>query len=109
MVLRPIASRTRPHRRGTSWWGHQFFGPDLLRRQVSNGAERRTGTGHVPLTHRRLLVGCSRRFYHSVTNWRHLRQPEIQNLGMSTLGHKDVRRLNVAVDDAFGVSSVERI
>ena len=36
-------------------------------------------------------------------------QAEIQNLGMSTLGHKNVGRLDVAVDDAFGVGSIQRV
>jgi hypothetical protein len=39
----------------------------------------------------------------------HLRQSKIQNLGVSAPGHKDVRRLDVTVDDTFGVSCVECI
>ena len=38
-----------------------------------------------------------------------LRQPKVENLGVSALGDKDVRRLDVAVDDAFGVGGVERV
>src|ERR1035441_6134193 len=36
-----------------------------------------------------------------------LRQPEVQNLGVSALGDKDVCGLDVPVDDAFGVSRVQ--
>jgi hypothetical protein len=36
-------------------------------------------------------------------------QSEIENLGVPALGHEDVRRLDVAVDDASGVSGVERV
>ena len=38
-----------------------------------------------------------------------LRQPEVENLGVPALGDKDVRGLDVAVDDAFGVGGVERV
>jgi hypothetical protein len=39
--------------------------------------------------------------------WRDLGQTEVEKLGMSALGDKDVRGLDVAVDDAFGVGGVE--
>ena len=39
----------------------------------------------------------------------HLRQAEVENLGMTALGDKDIRRFDVAVDDAFRVRSVERV
>ena len=61
------------------------------------------------LAHRGLLGRCSHRFYQSVTNWRHFRQPEIQNLGVSTLGHKNVGGLDVAVNDAFDVGGVQSV
>ena len=89
--------------------GIQFFGSHLFRRHISDGAERSTGAGQVLLAHRRLLGRCSRRFHHSAANWRHFRQPKIQNLGVSALGDEDVGRLDVAVDDAFGVGGVERV
>jgi hypothetical protein len=38
-----------------------------------------------------------------------LRQTEIQNLCVAAFGDEDVRGLDVAVDDAFRVSSVERV
>jgi hypothetical protein len=40
---------------------------------------------------------------------RNLRQTEIENLGMAPLGDKNVRRLNVAVDDAFAMGGVESV
>ena len=36
-----------------------------------------------------------------------LRQPKVQNLGFSPLRHKDVRRLDVAMDDAHGVGGFQ--
>ena len=40
---------------------------------------------------------------------RHLGQSEVKNLGVSAFGHEDVCRLDVAVDDAGGVSGIERV
>ena len=34
-------------------------------------------------------------------------QTEVENLGVSALGHEDVGRLNVAMDDALGMCGVE--
>src|ERR1700732_3229783 len=36
-------------------------------------------------------------------------QPEIKDLGVSALGHKNVRRLDVAMDYAFTVRRIERV
>ncbi len=38
-----------------------------------------------------------------------LGQAEIQNLRVAAFGHKNIRRLNVAMDDPLGVCRVERI
>ncbi len=46
---------------------------------------------------------------HRSPSWSDFRQPKIQNLGVSALGHEDVRRLDVAVNDALGVRGVERV
>ena len=34
-------------------------------------------------------------------------QPEVQNFGVTALGDKDIRRLDVAVDNSFGVGGIE--
>jgi hypothetical protein len=40
-------------------------------------------------------------------DWRDLRQTEIENLGMSALGEEDIRRLDIPVDNACGMSGIE--
>jgi hypothetical protein len=39
----------------------------------------------------------------------YLGKAEIQNLGMTSLGDKDIGRLNVAMYDPFGVCWIQRI
>jgi hypothetical protein len=39
----------------------------------------------------------------------HFGQSEVENLGVAALGDENIRRLDVAVDNALGVRSVERI
>ena len=39
----------------------------------------------------------------------HLREAEIENLRVPPLGHKDIRRLDVAMHDAFGVRDIHRV
>src|SRR5580698_6441183 len=41
--------------------------------------------------------------------WIDLGQTKVQNLGMSAFGDEDVRGLDIAMDDAFGVGRVERV
>ena len=38
-----------------------------------------------------------------------LRQPKIQNLCVLALGHKDIRRLDIAVNDPLGVRGIQCI
>jgi len=40
---------------------------------------------------------------------RRFRQPEIQNLGVAALGNKNIRRLDVAVDDALRMCGVQSV
>ncbi len=53
--------------------------------------------------------GRARRFRRRLHHRRQLRQTEIQNLGLPSLHQKNVRRLDVAMDDAFGVRRVQPI
>jgi hypothetical protein len=39
----------------------------------------------------------------------HLRQTEVENLGMSALGDENVRRLDVAMHNPFSVRRLQRI
>ena len=39
----------------------------------------------------------------------HFRQPEIQNLGMTALGHEDICGLDVPVNDARSVGGIKRV
>ncbi len=92
----------------------QFFRARLLRRHVGDGAERRTRAGEVLVVNRAghgvgcRGVGCCN-FARRAGCGSDLRQAEIQYLGVPALGHEDVRRLDVAVDDAGSVSGVERV
>ena len=39
----------------------------------------------------------------------HFRQAEVQNLGVAAIGNEDIRRLDIAVNDAFRVRGIQRI
>ncbi len=87
----------------------QLLRARLLRRHISDRAERGTGTGQVLLVHGRLLNRRSARVQYSVARGRHFRQPKIQNLCVSTFGHQNIGGLDVPVDDAFRVRGIERV
>ena len=59
------------------------------------------------LVHHRLLDGCCGHFCHFAGNRRDFRQTEVENFGMAALGDEDVARLDVAVDDPFGMRGVQ--
>ena len=43
------------------------------------------------------------------TNSDQFRQTEIENFGVSSVGHEYVGRLDVSMDDALGVGGIERV
>ena len=87
--------------------GVELFPFHLFRRHVRNRAQRRAGTGQVLVVHGAGLLdrGVARR----AAGQRHFRQSEIENLGVPTLGDEDIRRLDVAMDNAFCTGRVECI
>ena len=77
----------------------------LFRRHVRHGADgfagfrrflRRRKLGHRKRIDSRRALGM-----------RELRDPEVQNLRLITIGDEDVRRFDIAMDDAGGVGGVE--
>ena len=59
----------------------------------------------VGLRHRVRRFDLARR----TTRRRELRQPEIENLGVSAFGYKNIRWLDIAMDDALDVGSIQSI
>jgi hypothetical protein len=85
------------------------LGAGLFGRHVGDGAESGTRTGEVLV-----IDGGSRRVGRSSLGGRTSRgrdfgQTEIENLGVSALGDKNVGGLDVAMDDALGVRGVEAV
>ena len=39
----------------------------------------------------------------------YLRQAKVENLGVTTSGEKNIRRLDIAVNDAFAVRGIQRV
>ena len=70
---------------------------------------RRTGTSEMLFVNRARL--CVRRcnLTGRTGGGRHFRQPEVQNLGVFAVGDENVRGLDIAVNNAFGVSGVQPI
>ena len=87
----------------------QFFAARLLGRHVRNRADRCARTGQMFEFDggRRCRSHVPHRASERVA--RHLRQSEVQNLGVAPLGDKNIGGLDVAVDDSFGVRGVKRI
>src|SRR6266478_6429192 len=77
----------------------QFFPSRLLRRHVSHCAYRGAGACQQSVLSSRLR----RRNTNTLSDRSKLRQTEIEDFGMTALGHEEIRRLNVAVHDAFGM------
>src|SRR6266851_1976995 len=82
----------------------EFFSLDLLGRHVRHSAQRRTGTGKV------LFCVDGRGAHRNAFGpQRHFREPEIENLRLTSIGNEDVRGLDVPVDDTLRVCRVESI
>src|SRR5262249_319660 len=87
----------------------QFLAPDLLRRHVFDRAERRARAGQM------LVGNCAGLRVRSCDlagrghRSRYLRQPEIENLGMTPLGNEDVRWLDVPMNNTLCVRGVQSV
>ena len=82
----------------------QFLGPRLLRGHVRYCSQRAAWAGEMR------LAKCGRAGLDRIGfAGDDFGQAEVQHFGASALGDEDVGRLDVAVDDAFAVSVVERI
>ncbi len=87
--------------------GIQFLALGLLRGHVGDGSKRRTGTGEMIRVHRLRVQRCN--VARRTARQTDLRQSKVQNLGVTALGDEDVRRLDVPVDDPFGMGGIEGI
>jgi hypothetical protein len=77
----------------------------LLGRHIGDGAERGARARQVLFVDR-----CERDvFFTAARLCRNLGEAEIENLGVSALGHKNVSGLDVAVDDVFRMRCIERV
>src|SRR3982075_2164579 len=85
----------------------QFLAPHLLRRHIGDSAQSHAWTGEMLQAAGRR--GFKRSTCYLLAHGHHFRQPKIKDLGMSALGHENVRRLDVAVDNTLGVCRIERI
>jgi hypothetical protein len=93
--------------------GVHFLAAGLLGRHVGDGAESGAGTGE--------LFGSDAGGGHrgggsgGIAEWaarcggREFCEAEIENFGVAALGDKDIRGLDVAMDDAVGMGGVERV
>jgi hypothetical protein len=87
----------------TSFGGDEMFA-DVSRHMMQAGGKRFRCQVPVARFNSRLRHPNRRNSHES-----HFRQSEVQNLGMTALGHENVCRLDVPMHDASGVSSIESI
>ena len=83
--------------------GIQPLAPHLLRRMYATVPSGSAGAGQLLST----CCGCHAR--DTVSEIGKFRQAKIENLGVTTLGDKNVGWLDVTVNDAFRVSGVESV
>src|SRR6202044_3665167 len=84
----------------------KIFAQGLLRRHVGNRAYRHARAGQIPVVDGRaardgvpIRSGSDQQF----------RQAEVQNFRLAAIGQKNVRGLDVAVNDVFGVRGIQRV
>ena len=90
----------------------QGFAPRLFRGHVSDGADGRSRSGKQliceRLRYRVTRVVAPRAAWDGVSRFE-LSQPEVENFRLPGGRHKDVARLDVAVDDALSMRRVQRV
>ena len=84
--------------------GIEILAARLLGRHVGNCADGSAGAGQMVRLDR-----CLRGSKRTARAGCYFGQSEIENLGVSTFGHKNVRRLDVPVNDVLGMGGVERV
>ncbi len=82
----------------------QFLGSRLLGRHVGHRPQRRARAGQV-----RIARARPGRIARRGARSSHLRQAEVENLGVSTLGDENVCGLDVAVENALGVRRIQPV
>ena len=87
----------------------QFLAAHLLRRHVGHRAHGGPGVVTSSFSCKREKVSLSGHRRGWPTGAQDLGEAKIEDLGLAALGDEDVRRLDVAVDDALGVSGIERV
>src|SRR6185369_7581236 len=88
----------------------QFLAAYLFRRHVGHSAQRRAGAGQVFHAHSRCRIdphACE--FSYPVGDRQHFRQPKIENLCVPTLRHKNIRGLDVAMNNSLRMSRIKGI
>ncbi len=85
----------------------EFLGADLFGRHVGNGAENgaRAGKLGVSCAHGAVAIGS----HVGTMGAGDFGEAEIENFGMAALSDENVGGLDVAMDDAFGVSGIESV
>jgi hypothetical protein len=87
----------------------EILAPGLLGGHVSHSANGRAGAGEVLVVHGVSRGVCGRNLAGGNTMGRDFGQSEVENLGMTAVGNKDVGWLDVTMDDALVVSRIEGI